>query len=138
VVSPDNIYEAAKEWLVSLEVKDFARFITKPTDFDAFMTPEQEAQRIVRNIPVPIHPAMNHEGFINYVRMIFSNDEMLGSMDQEAAKRLAAQASEHMKMAQAMEQQAAQHRNMQQQQMNAAQAGAQVVSAGPSAPVTGK
>lgn len=137
VVSPDNIYEACKEWLLSLEVKDFARYITKPTEFDAFMTPEQEAQRIIKNIPVPLHPAMNHEGFINYVKLVFANDEMIGSMDQAAAQRLAEQASAHMQMVEALRAQEAQARNLQQQQLNAAQAGAQQVSAGPSTPVTG-
>jgi hypothetical protein len=116
VVTPDNLYEAVKEWLVSMEKKDFARFITKPTDLDIFFTPEQEVQRIIKNIPVPVHPAMNHEGFINYVRMVFDNDQMIGTIDQEAAKRLAEQASAHMEMMQAMEAQAAQVRNMQQQQ----------------------
>lgn len=137
VVSPDNIYEAAKEWLISLEVKDYARYISKPTDFDAFLTPEQEAQRIIRGIQVPVHPAANHEGFINYVKLMFANDQLIGSMDQEAAKRLADQASKHMQMAEAMAQQQAQQANLQQQQLNAAQAGAQQVSAGPSNPVPG-
>lgn len=137
IVSPANLYEAAKEWLISLEVKDFARFITKPTDQQDFLTPEQEAMRIIKGIPVQVHPAANHEGFVSYVNLIFANDEMLGSFDQEAAKRLAQQASEHMKMAQAMEAQAAQVRNAQQQQLNAAQAGAQTVSNGPASPVSG-
>lgn len=137
VVSPANVYEAAKEWLNSLEKKDFARFITKPTDQVDFMTPEQEAMRIIKGIDVSVHPAANHEGFVNYVRMVFTNDQLLGTIDQEAAKRLADQASKHMQMAQAMEQQAAQVRNTQQMQMNAAQAGAQQVSSGPSSPVSG-
>jgi hypothetical protein len=137
VVTPENIYEAVKEWLVSLEKKDFARFITKPTDQEAFLTPEQEAQRIIRSIPVPIHPAMNHAGFVNYVRMMFATDELIGSLDQEAAKRLADQASKHMQMQQAMEQQAAQQANMRQQQINAAQAGTPQLSAGPASPVAG-
>jgi hypothetical protein len=136
VVTPDNIYEACKDWLVALEVKDFARFITKPTDFDAFMTPEQEAMRIMKGIPVPIHPAMNHEGFVNYVKMIFSNDQFLGTLSQKQAQDLAQQASQHMKMEQAMDAQAAQQRNIQQQQTNAANVGAQVISAGPSSPIS--
>lgn len=135
IVQPENVYEAAKDWLVSLEVKDFARFITKPTDREDFLTPEQEAMRIVQGIEVPIHPAMNHEGFVNYVRLIFANDDMLGSIDQDAAKRLAEQASAHMQMAQAMAAQEAQQRNLQQQQMNAAQAGSQQMSVGPNSPV---
>lgn len=137
VVKPENLYEAMKEWLISMEVKDYARYITKPTDQEAFLTPEQEAQRIIRGIPVPIHPAMNHQGFINYVRMVFANDEMMGSMDKDAAIRLANQASEHMKMEQALDAQAAQVRNMQQQQMNAAQAGSKQVSSGTQTPVSG-
>lgn len=137
IVGPENIYEAAKEWLISMEVKDYARFIKKPTDQNDFLTPEQEAQRIIRGMPVQVHPAMNHEGFINYVRLIFTNDEMLGTLDQDAAKRLADQASAHMQMQEAMEAQEAQVRNMQQQQLNASQAGAQTVSAGPASPIAG-
>lgn len=137
VVGPDNVYEACKEWLVSLEVKDFARYITKPTNQEAFLTPEQEVARIQRGIDVPLHPAMNHEGFINYVRMMFSNDELMGSLSKDVAVKLAEQASKHMEMAKAMEEQAAQVRNTQQQQLNASQAGAQQVSTGPSSPVAG-
>lgn len=137
VVGPENVYEAAKEWLISLEVKDFARYIKKPTDQNDFMTPEQEAMRIIRGIEVPLHPAMNHEGFINYVRLIFANDEMIGSLDKEAAIRLAEQATKHMQMQAALQEQEAQMRNIQQQQMNAAQAGTKTVSAGPASPVAG-
>lgn len=137
IVAPENIYEAAKEWLISLEVKDFARYIKKPTDQQDFLTPEQEAMRIIKGMEVAIHPAMNHEGFVNYVRLIFANDEMLGGMDQEAAQRLAQQASDHMKMKEALDAQAAQVRNAQQQQMNSAQAGSQTVSQGPASPVSG-
>lgn len=137
VVQPQNVFEAAKEWLISLEVKDFARYITKPTDQEDFLTPEQEAMRIIKGMPVQVHPAMNHAGFVNYVKMIFANDDMLGSFDKEAAQRLADQASQHMKMQEAMDAQAAQVRNAQQQQLNAAQAGAQSVSNGPASPVSG-
>lgn len=137
IVSPENVYEAARDWFISLEKKDFAKYISKPTDMEAFLTPEQEVTRIIRNIPVPIHPAMNHEGFVNYVRMMFSNDEYIGSIPQDAAVRLAEQASKHMEMADALAKQAAQAANLQQQQINAQQAGAQQVSAGPSSPVSG-
>lgn len=138
IVTPDNLYEAAKEWFVAMEVKDYARYITKPSSFDVFLTPEQEAQRVIRGMDVPVHPASNHEGFVNYVRMIFANDEYLGALDQEAAKRLAEQASKHMQMMEAMQAQEAQARNVQQQQLNASQAGAQQLSAGPASPVPGR
>lgn len=137
IVTPDNIYEAVRDWFVSLDKKDFSKYITKPTDFDAFMTPEQEAQRIIKNIPVPLHPAMNHEGFIKYVQMLFGNDEYMGTLPQDAAVRLAEQASAHMAMMEALQQQQAQIANLQQQQINAAQAGAGQLSAGPSSPVSG-
>lgn len=137
VVSPDNQYEAVRNWMSAMEIRDFARYITKPTDFDAFMTPEQEAQRIIKNIPVPVHPAMNHDGFVNYIKLMFANDEMIGAIDPDAAKRLADQASGHMQMKDALAQQQAQQRNLQQQQLNASQAGAQQVSAGPQSPVSG-
>jgi hypothetical protein len=80
---------------------------------------------------------MNHEGFINYVRMMFANDDYIGTLDKEAAIRLAEQASKHMKMAEALAAQQAQIANQQQQQINAAQSGAQQLSAGPSSPVSG-
>lgn len=137
IIHPENVYQATKNWFASLGIKDFARYITKPTDQEAFLTPEQEANRIIRGIQVPVHPAMNHEGFINYVKIIFSDDNRLGLLNQKQAEDLANQASEHMKMMEALQQQEAQVRNTQQQQINASQAGPSTPSAGASSPVSG-
>lgn len=137
IVSPENTYQAAKNWFSSLDIKDFARYITKPTDQEVFLTPEQEFNRLNRGIPVPIHPAANHEGFINYVKMIFANDDMLGLLKPEQAERLADQASQHMQMIEALSQQQAQVNNRQQQQINASQAGPGNPSVGVGSPVSG-
>lgn len=135
IVGPENIYEASKNLLCSLDVKDFARFIAKPSNVDAFLTPEQEANRIIKGIPVAIHPAMNHEGFINYVTQIFNNEEWIGSFSQDVAVKLDQQASGHMKMLEALQAQQAQIDQSKQQQVNASTAGAGNASVGPRTPV---
>lgn len=138
IVTPDNLYNACKNWVTSLDVKDFARYLTKPSDLDVFLTPMQEVARLQQGIPVPIHPAMNHQAFITYVNNMVTVPEYLGLLTEEQTIRIAQQYDQHIAMQQAIQQQEAQMRNIAQQQINAAQAGAGQVSAGPASPSSGR
>lgn len=125
VVTTGNIWDAAKNYMTSLGVKDFARFITKPQEYRHTMTPEQEANRILRGQPVPVTPEMDHEGFIEWFDMFSKSDEYAGQLSREAFVALGMQARKHRQMAQALQEAQAQAANQRQAQLNARDAGQQ-------------
>lgn len=120
VVSQGNIYEATKNYLKGLGVKDFSKFVTKPPEWQNQITPETEANKILRGIPVPVTPEMDHEGFIKYFEQIYGDDNILGQFSEMQTILLAAQAEKHKKMLAALEHAAAQAAVSNQMRSNAA------------------
>lgn len=118
VISSGNIYEAAKSHLKALGVKDWGKFITKPQNWQHMMTPEDEANRLLNGIPVPVTPEMDHPGFIAYFQEIFKSDELLGQFTAQQTKLLAAQAQKHGEMMKALQEMQAQQANAQQARTN--------------------
>jgi hypothetical protein len=120
IVTPAQFYEAYKNRLQSLGIKDYGRFIQKPQGPTRLFTPEEEANRLLRGIDVPVTPEMDHEGFINYFKMIEGDDELLGQFNEEQTIALAKQAMKHAQMMKALQEMAAQQANASQMQRNAA------------------
>jgi len=129
VVSVNNIYEAAKDVIKSLGVKDFGRFLTKPQQRQVFLNPKDEANRILNGIEVPLDPAMDHEGFIAFVDELFKSDDILGQFSGEQTVALGKQRQGHVKMQEAIKDLVAQANNARQAQIN------QNAAAPPEAPV---
>lgn len=125
VVSQANLYEAVKQWMRAKGIKDFGKYITKPEGYQYVPSPGEEANRILRGIPVPVVANMDHQGFIAYFEEIFGSDELLGQFDEEQAKALAVQANKHKEMLAALDSAAAQQANSSQMRMNAAQSAEQ-------------
>lgn len=121
IVTPGNLYEALKSQLKAMQVKDYGKFLQKPPEHRVLFSPEEEANRILRGIPVPVTPEMDHEGFIAYWQEIYNTDELLGQFNEQQTIQLAAQAKQHEKMIMALQAAAAQSANVQQMQMNAQQ-----------------
>lgn len=119
IVSPGNRYEALKNYLRSVQVKDFAKYVNKPEGVTFIMSPEEEMNRIIRGIQVPVLPQMDHEGFIQLVEEILRDDEKLGQFGEEAAATLVAQMQEHQRVVSALNEQRAQVSQLQQQVINA-------------------
>lgn len=120
VVGVGNIYEAAKALLKSSGVKDWGKYLTKPPQWQHMLTPEDEANRLLNGIPVPVTPEMDHAGFLAYWEEIKGSDELFGQFDKQQTLKLAAQAQKHAQMAQALQEMQAQAANAQQAQRNAA------------------
>jgi hypothetical protein len=118
-VGPGQFYEALKNWYQANGVKDFGRYVIKPQGYERSITPEEEANRLLRGIEVPITPNMDHQGFIDYFQHIHDTDELLGQFDEHQTMLLAAQAQKHAQMAAALQQAAAQQANAQQMSRNA-------------------
>ena len=120
IVSPAGIYEAMKAKLKAMGVKDWGRYIQKPEGYNYIPSPEDEANRVLRGIAVPVSPQMDHQGFLQYYAEIDGNDELLGQFNEEQWMALTKQKMQHEQMLAALEQQAAQQRNQGQMRMNAA------------------
>jgi hypothetical protein len=132
IVTPQNMYEAAKDVMMGLGVKDFGRFITPTADQQTFLAPRDELSRVINGIAVKVVPAQDHNAFIDLVEEVFASDELLGQMDEGQAAAMMRQASQHKQMQKALEDAEAQARNIQQVQANSQLATQQGGGAAPS------
>jgi hypothetical protein len=135
IVQPGNIFEAYKNWYKAKGVKDYGRFISKPPEWAVSLSPQEEADRLLRGIDVPVLPNMDHQGYIAYFQEIFNSDELLGQFDEQQTVILAKQAKKHEQMMSALQEASNQARNRQQMQTNSAEGGMQAPPA--SNPMTG-
>lgn len=120
VVSPRNIFEAAKGLLTAQGIKDWGRFLSEPQNMPLILAPREEALRVLNGQDVPVQPQGDHQGFLEYFKFLMSNPDLLGSFGEHEAVALQAQAKKHEQMLQALQQQQAQQSNLSQQRMNAA------------------
>lgn len=118
IVTPRNMYEAVKNVMKSLQVRDFSKYFTEPSLIPIILTPEEEFNRVIRGIDTPVLPQSNHEGYITYFNTIFKNDEIIGTLSEEQTIAASQQAQIHTQMLEALNQAAAQQRNTQQIQTN--------------------
>jgi hypothetical protein len=136
VVTPGNIYNAAKNMFQALGVKDFSKYITKPQGPMQIYTPEEIANATLAGVEVKLGPEQDLQGFIEYFQYIVDHDELLGQFNQEQVVKLARKVQEAQAMAEAVAAQQAQVANQQQVATNAAlttQAAPQATAA-PTAP----
>jgi len=122
IVGPGQFYEAVKNHLQSRGIKDFNRYILKPQEHERILTPEEEANRVLRGMQVPVLPGADHEGFMAFFQEIYDSDELAGQFNEEQFLALAAQAKRHEQMAGAVKQMAAQAANASQMKQNASMA----------------
>ena len=125
IITPLQRYEALKNYLVALGIKDYGKFLQKP-QMERIFTPEELANIILAGVDMPLNPNMDLQGFIMYVEELIKHDETLGQFTQEAAMALKAKQVEAQQMAQALQEMAAQQANSQQMQRNAQQSIQQV------------
>lgn len=119
LVTAENRYNAVKNYLQALKIKEYGRYVSKPAGWSLRLSPEEEANRILRGIPVPVTPDMDHEGFLNFFKLILDNDELLGQFDENQTVLLAQQAKQHEAMAAAVAAAQAQAANAAQMRNNA-------------------
>lgn len=119
IVTPAQRYEALKNYLKVKQIKDFNRYIQKPKGYNYLPTPEEEANRLLRGIEVPLSPQSDHQGYLDYFKHLMSEPNVLGQFNPSQIAVLKTQAVKHQQMLEAMKQQAQQQNNMAQMQMNA-------------------
>lgn len=124
IVGPSEIYEGLKNKFKQNGVKDFSRFIRKPSNATRLFTPEEVANRVLAGVEVNLGPDQDLQGFVDYVTYIIDHDELLGQFNEQQTIALALKQRQANAMIQAMKQQQAQVANQQQMMNNAALAAA--------------
>jgi hypothetical protein len=125
IVGPRQVFEATKDVLKARGIQDWGRFVNEPAEQPVIISPEEEANRVVRGIEVPVQMQADHEGFIAFVEHLFSQPELLGQFSEEGTLALARQRDQHAQMAEALQQLQGQQANLRQMQANAAQSAQQ-------------
>jgi hypothetical protein len=130
-ITPTNRYEALRNWFRTKSIKEYNRYIQKPPDYVYLPTPEEEANRILRGIEVPVLPNSDHQGFMTYFEYIMSHEEILGQFDQAQTALLKAQAQKHEQMMKALEAARQQQSQISQAQINSRNAFQQTAPGAP-------
>jgi hypothetical protein len=119
IIKPPGIYEALKDYFQHLGKKDYARFITRPEGVIRQLTAEEELARIVAGKKVPITPDQDHQAFIKLAQDLLGNEEALAMYGPASMDMIKSQMSQHEAIMKAMEAQAGQIAQANQQQFNA-------------------
>lgn len=130
LVTPKERYEALKNLLQTLGVKDFSRFIRQPQGATKY-TPMQMADMVTAGLPVQLDPTSDLQGFVDLVTYMEQHDEIFGHFNEKQAIALVKKQREAQAMLQALQAQQAQSSNVMQQQANAQQADSLSASSSP-------
>ncbi len=121
IITPLERFEAIKNYLQAIGVKNYSKFMRKPDGAARRFTPEEIANRILSGVDVKLGPEQDLQGFVEYVQYIFSQDELMGQFNEQQAVALAKKMQEAMQMLQALQEAASQQAVAAQMQNNAAQ-----------------
>lgn len=124
VVSPIEIFNALKSKLQTEGIRDFSRYIRKPSGQMQIFTPQEIADMALLGIEVKLGPEQDLQGFLDYFQYIVDHDELLGQFNEQQTVRLGLKAQEAQAMLEAVQAQQAQLANSQQMQINASAASA--------------
>ncbi len=119
ITKPNGIYEALKDYFQALGRKDYARFITKPENVMRQLTAEEELARLLNGKKVPVTPEMDHEGFMELAQDVLSDENALPTYGPQNLGMVKMQIQQHKAMYEAMQAQAGQIAQAQQQGYNA-------------------
>ncbi len=118
IVTPKNLYEAAKGLFQSSGVKDFARYITEPQGPPLVFTPLEVMNRTLAGIPTPLDPTQDLQGIIELAQAFQQEEELNGQLGAQELAAIGAMATEAQQMMAAMQAQQQQQANLLQQQVN--------------------
>jgi hypothetical protein len=129
VVTPRNLFEATKNYMIALGIKDWSRFITPPQQGNRAFTPLEIANRVLAGSEIALDPTQDLQGFIVFAQDFLQKDELLGQFNEQQVQALAAKMQEAAQLQAALQQQQAQVAN-QAQMMQNRQAGTAIIQPG--------
>lgn len=119
LTGPMQAYNALRNYISLIGVKDVHRYLAPPQGPSYVLTPEEEFNRVVRGQDVQVLPQADHEGFIAFsTRMIEAQDDVQ-TLSEGQVQMLVNQMRKHQEMQRALEEQAAQMAVRSQMQFNA-------------------
>lgn len=114
IVTPQNRYEAIKNFMKTLGIKEISRYINSQFDNLVTLTPKEELDRVAFGMSVPVLPTSDHDGVIGLGQQLMSE----GRFTNEQTLLVKTHLDKHAQMKQAMAAAAAQQANAQQISMN--------------------
>lgn len=143
IITPVQRFEALKNYLIALGMKDYGRFIQKPQQGERVFTPAEVVNRIFAGIDVPILPTEDLVGFVKLATEFLEDDVTMGQVDPNQAMALESKRQQAVQMLQSLKQQQAQQANAQQMQRNQSMSSEQTLQPGgaqpaPAAPTEGQ
>lgn len=123
IVTPNGQYEALKDYFQALGKKDYARFISRPKVQPRQLTAEEELARLVNGKKIAVTPQDDHEGFVKLAEDFLDQDGVEKMYGRETVQAIEAQIQQHQAMQEAMEAQANQIAQANQQMVNGMGAG---------------
>lgn len=111
IVTPENIYEAVKNYLKVIGIKSVSRFINSKFENSVVLSPKEEFERVIAGDKVTVMPNSDHEGFVAYAQSFMQDDELAGKFNKNQFALIAGQVKIHEQMIQAMKQMQAQQNN---------------------------
>ena len=104
IITPLQRYEALKNYLAAINVRDYGRFLQKPMNQQRIYTPEEMANKILAGYPIQFNPMDDLQGFITYAQYIIDTDELIGQFSPQQAIMLSSKQKEAAQMLHALEQ----------------------------------
>jgi hypothetical protein len=123
IITPSTRYEAVKNYLQALGIRDVSHYVSKPQQYSLRLSPQEEIQRLFTGYAVPVQLTDDHEGFIEYANQLLQKEDMVSQLTEMQVVAVKRQMQMHIQALEALQQQQAQQANAQQQQINSAQAG---------------
>jgi hypothetical protein len=121
IITPIQRYEALKNQLQVNGVRDFGRYLNKPTAPPRIFSPIEIANRILAGQDVPLGPEQDLQGFVAWFEQVMTEDALLGQFNEAEVVALFKKVQEAQAMMAAIAQQNAQMANQKQIAINAAQ-----------------
>jgi hypothetical protein len=121
IAGPGQVYEALKNYMNALGVKDVHRYISKPEGYSYAPTPEEIFNRVVRGQEVRPAPNMDVDGTIAFIQTMIQQQEKGQFLNEDQIRAAIGTMRQFQQLKQAMEQQAAQAAAQQQAAVNSAQ-----------------
>jgi hypothetical protein len=118
IVTPPNIYEAVKNFLQVIGIKDYSKFINTAQENQVVLHPNEEVERVLMGERVEVTMNGQHEKFIAKVEEVINDENAKEVLTQQQIEALLAQSEKHQQMLEAIEQMQAQQANSQQQVVN--------------------
>jgi hypothetical protein len=102
VVTPANRFEAIKNYLRTIGVRDVNKYLNGEYENAITLTPAEEVQRVCAGLEVPVLPNSDHAGVIEFINMLITDENAAEKLTQPQMMLLRAHSNKHQQMMEAL------------------------------------